>query len=464
MSVEADTGESEALAVHRRQLGARLFAEANNLKRTVDALAAELAMNTETIRRVFAGEEDLRVARQLLDAMVAKYPISLSSVWVDEPDTDGGVFVMRAADSKRSSRIFVRKSRDGVSKPYMEYRDTAMSRLAPFRPETVQPLHVVDNEDPENETLAYNNGHLLHQLTFFVGDVNAYWVSSGRRFSVRLTTGDSTYMAPYVAHSFASRNSAALGLTIAVTYDGELQPALCALGRIGPSIALDLCGDLRNPTSAFRAILMRYAAAESVSADALAEMLAAPNVMSADRAARIVRGDEVPLADDVKHIADVIGVRPSDLMVCPLGPSEEVVVRRGAETRERPFPDSGDIAALLRPLARTRHQPGLRGFAMKVLSDVGAVGQFRHHLHEYVYNYGESPVRLVWKGTRDTILAPGDSAYIEPTISHGYGCCGRPAELLIIRVPGTLTDAALRELSGYGLERERAIVECRQWF
>jgi len=464
MSSETRIDESEAIVAHRRQLGARLFAEANNLKRTAEALAAELGMNPETIRGVFAGEEDLRVARQLLDAMMEAYPISLSDVWVDGPDTHGGVVVMRAADSSRSSRVFVRKSRAGVSKPYMEYKDTAMSRLAPFRPETVRPLHVVEDDDPDNITLAYNNGHLLHQLTFFVGDVNAYWITSGRRSSVRLVTGDSTYMAPYVAHSFASRNSEALGLTIAVTYHGELQPALPALGRIEPSVALDLCGDLRNPASAFRAILMRYASAESVSADSLSDMLTVPGIMSARRAAQIVRGDEVPSADEVRHIADVIGVRPTELLICPLEPSEEVVVRRAAETKERPFPDSSHVAALLRPLARTRHQPGLRGFAMKVIGDADTASRFRHHLHEYAYNYGDRPVRLVWQGGRDTIMEPGDSAYIEPTISHGFGFCGRPADLLIIRVPGTLTDAAFRELSGYGSDRERAVVEFRQWF
>lgn len=465
MTIDAHTDPPEPDAAHRRQLGARLFAEANNLKRTADALAADLAMEPQTIRRVFAGEEDLCVARQLVDAMVATYPISLSDVWVDAPDTDGGVVVMRAADSKRSSRVFMRESRAGVSKPYMEYRDTAMSRLAPFRPETVRPLHVVTDDDPENITLAYNNGHLLHQLTFFVGNVNAYWESAGRRFAARLTTGDSIYIAPYVAHSFASRDSAALGLTIAVTYDGgELQPALRALGRIEPSVALDLCGDLRNPASAFRAILMRYAAAESVSAEHLVEMLTASGRMSADHAARLVTGNEFPSADDVAHIARVIGVRQSDLLICPLEPSEEVVICRGAETQVRSVFNGREVAALLRPLARTKHQPGLRGFAMTVLGDVGTTDQFRHHLHEYAYNYGDSPARLIWQRERETIIAPGDSAYIEPTISHSYGFCGRAADLLIVRVSGTLTDAAFRELSGYGPDRERAIVESRQWF
>jgi methylphosphonate synthase len=463
MSVDAEINESKEVAAYRRQMGARLFAEANNLKRTAEALAADLAIDPEVIRRVFAGQADLPTARQVLDAMVATYPIALSDVWVDLPDTDGGVTIMRSAESRRSSRVFTRKNRAGVLTPYMEYRDTAMSRLAPFRPETVRPLHVVEDDDPDNMTLAYNNGHLLHQLTFFVGDVNAYWVSSGRRLSARLTTGDSTYMAPYVPHSFASRNSGVLGLTIAVTYGGELQPALRALGRIEPAIALGLCGDLRNPASAFHAILMRYAAAESVSAEALATMLTMPDVMSFDRAASIVSGNELPSLDDVRHIANVIGVRPSDLLVSPLEPNEEVVVQYGS-AKERRFPDSGNVVALLRPLARTKHQPGLRGFAMKVLGEAGSADHFRHHLHEYAYNYGSSPVRLVWQGGRDTILEPGDSAYVEPAISHYYGFCGDPADVLIIRVPGTLTDAAFRELSGYGPDRHRAILEFRQWF
>ncbi len=75
---------------------------------------------------------------------------------------------MRAADSKRSSRIFTRRNKSGERTPYYEYRDSAMSKTSPFKPEWIKELRVVKDSDPENPDVAYNNGHFLHQLTFFI--------------------------------------------------------------------------------------------------------------------------------------------------------------------------------------------------------------------------------------------------------------------------------------------------------
>eukprot|EP01050_Picozoa_sp_SAG11_P012331 SAG11_NODE_1364_length_5109_cov_2.966866_7_plen_80_part_00 len=58
---------------------------------------------------------------------------------------------------------------------YYAYRDSAMSRLGPFRPEWIEELRVVSDPDPENPDVGYNNGHLMMQTTFFIGPVNFYY-------------------------------------------------------------------------------------------------------------------------------------------------------------------------------------------------------------------------------------------------------------------------------------------------
>ena len=50
-----------------------------------------------------------------------------------------------------------------------------MSRIGPFRPEWIKELRVVDDADPLNPDVQYNNGHLMMQTTFFVGPVNFYY-------------------------------------------------------------------------------------------------------------------------------------------------------------------------------------------------------------------------------------------------------------------------------------------------
>ena len=139
---------------YRKALGARILSEANDLKRTRETLAAELDMPQATVDEVIAGETDIETAHDLMRAMVDLYPISLADLWLEPDDTDDGVVIMRAEASRSTSRVFDRKDRNGALMPYYEYRDTAMSRTGPFKPEWIKELRVVDNADPDNPDVA----------------------------------------------------------------------------------------------------------------------------------------------------------------------------------------------------------------------------------------------------------------------------------------------------------------------
>ena len=453
----------EAEKLYLRALGARILSEANDLKRTTEALASDLNFPLDRIKAVIAGEADRESAHEVIQALVRAYPISLADLWVDEDDTDQGVRIVKAAESAASTRTFERRNREGIQAPYYEYRDTAMSRTAPFKPEWIRELRVVDDSDPENPDVAYNNGHLMHQATFFVGPVNFYWEINERRYCAELNTGDSNYITPFVPHSFAVRNSDEIGYIIAVTYGGEVRRAMSDLGRLGAAAAEELAADPRRPDEAFVRLLGRQAAAESMVEGQLIDRLIAAG-FDETRARRLVSaGGATP--DEIAAIAGALNVRPADLMVSPLDGGEEVVVKRGGRGAGRSYPSDEAPAYELFELARTQHQPDLKGFDVSVVGGLG--GDMRHSLHEYVYNYGETPVDLVWGAGREASLAPGDSGYVRPMVTHRYL---RPegtgeGRLVMIRIPGALTGAVVKEFSTFvPLARSRVIQETKRWF
>ncbi len=88
-----------------------------------------------------------------------------------------------------------------AGKPYYEYRDTAMSQIAPFRPEWIVELCRVDNNDSNNSNIQWNNGHFMHQFTYFIGEVNFYFMdTNGEKNVAVMNTGDSMYITPFVPH------------------------------------------------------------------------------------------------------------------------------------------------------------------------------------------------------------------------------------------------------------------------
>jgi hypothetical protein len=443
-----------------RALGARILSEANDLKRTPEALAQELSVPLATVRSVIAGDAPPQTAEELLNAMAKVYPVARADLLVERDDTDGGVRIMRAAASESTARVFARRNRSDAQSSYYEYRDTAMSRNAPFKPEWIRPLRIVGDAQPDNPDVAYNHGHLLHQQTFFIGEVNFYWKAGGRSFGREMRTGDSNYITPFVPHSFTSRNARQPGLIVAVTYAGQVRRALSEFARIGAGEADRLAGDLRSSAQAYRACLERHLASESLDSAQLAERLAEAGIPR-ERARDLANGAAARAANELELLASALRVRPRDLTLEPLKTEDEVIVRRAEDAAPRRF---GPY--LLRELARSRHQPGLKGFAIDVLGTEGAAAELRHSLHEYVYNYGEAPVLLHWNERRD-VLEPGDSAYIQPLVSHAFHRRGSDdaARVLTVRVAGSLNDAVFEEYAAFDAHgRARVAEETRTWF
>jgi methylphosphonate synthase len=446
-----------------KALGARVLGEANDLKRTPEILASELGFDAAVVDAVIAGQADEHTAQQLLRAMAARYPIELGDLLVAPDDTEKGVRTLSAMDSTASARIIRRPDRTGTQQPYYEYRDTAMSRHAPFRPEWIKQLRHVKDSDAANPDVAYNRGHLLHQFTFFLGPVNFYWEVGGKRYCAELDDGDSSYITPLVPHSFATRDPSREAIIVAVAYRTYSSRAVADLPYLGSGEIAELAGDLRHAESVFAARLRRHLDAESSSIEQLEDRLVERG-WDRLRAATVIRNGPRS-EEEMRILAAVLNVRVTDLAVQSLLINEEVVVHRRRDARSHNYPDDTAPTYRLTQLARTKHQPYLKAFDLEVIDREG--GALRHSLHEYAYNYGATPVRLKWDTQRERVIEPGGSAYIRPFVTHSFALEPRSssAKLLIVRIPGLLDDDVTTELAGLDPNgRARAAGESTVWF
>ena len=191
---------------YARQIGVRILSEANDLKRKAGELAKEIGFNQAKVETVMRGEGPVSGGQETLRRMAEIYPISLSDICLDKDDTNEGVIICRSEESEASLRVFERKNKAGEQAPYYEIRDTAMSRRGPYKPEWIREIWLVEDDDPDNPDVAYNNGHLMHQFTFFIGPVNFYFEETGQRHCREMETGSSCYITPFVPHSFTSRD------------------------------------------------------------------------------------------------------------------------------------------------------------------------------------------------------------------------------------------------------------------
>ena len=474
-----------------QQMGRGFLSEANDLKRPVEILANEMDIDVNKIHAFTQGKVELDTAYDMMVSMSKTYPVALGDLWMEQDDTTSGVRVFTAAESKSTERILSRPDKHGDLNPYYAYRDSAMSRLGPFRPEWIEELRVVENNDPENPDVVYNNGHLMMQTTFFVGPVNFYYELRGKKYCFEANTGDSNFISPFVKHSFASRDPDQQALIIAVTYGGSVRKALADFARMGGSVAETLSGDLRDERGYRSALLGRYLASESLSTDGFASVLA-PAVGGAERAAELVAG-ALPSTDELQIVASKLCVPPSSLMVTEgaMHSNEEVVITRRASQAKlsddpawvkshqpRPWPDTATAAEagyMLEPLARTPHQPNLKTFNIEVTPQARPGPALQCGLHQFMYVHGSASVTMQWGDDfeHDKVLRPGDSAYVAPMIRHRFNADASssghqttaPVEVYAVRIPGQLTDETWREFASFQPNgRERVGNESMRWY
>ena len=440
---------------HQIKSGKNFLGILNDIKRRPEDAANELNVPLTQIQSIIEGKQP--ISPELINKAIEIWPINARDFYVIQDDCPLGVKIMGSEESKKSSRVMNR-----AGKPYYEYRDTAMSNVAPFRPEWILELCFVDDNDPLNPSAQWNNGHFMHQFTYFIGDVNFYYKDeSGNKKVAVMHTGDSMYITPFTPHTFTSRKeNNKNGLILALTYGGKLtgdtQQELSGLSvELGSKFALDF-----TTKEAESASLIRFhREISNVSVQELSKRTS----LDIETIKNFEKKIATPTIDELQKISNALTINIRDIL--PNDKIEnKVIVKYHNECRRWFFPEHSKIYEFIE-LAGTKALPFSKAFEVITSNTDNTDFDLQSGLHQYVYNIGTNSIILNWtinqKNYSETIC-PGDSIYIKPFLNHNFRGNGK---LLILRIGGKIAGDSQRELSIVGKENtQRAISETMQWF
>ena len=428
----------------------------NDLKRRPEDAAKELNISVEDIMDIIEGRKE--ISSEIIARAKKIWPVSSRDFFLIEDDCPNGIKIMRVEDSAKSSRIM---ERGGA--PYYEYRDTAVSSVGLFRPEWIEELCEVEDNDPNNNVVQWNKGHFMHQFTYFIGDVNYYYIGpDGKKNVAIMNTGDSVYGTPFRPHSFTTRKGASKnGLILALTYgnqlSGDTQQELSIMGK---ELGMPYWLDFSSRKKAFGALLNFHRTCASLSFEEFSKRTG----IDKDALIQFEKGSEIPSYETNITLAKALNVNSRDLFP-PDVIEDKVIVKYYKDAPRWYFPESTTTYHIVE-LSHSKTLPFSKAFEFTIeKSDDDDELDLQVGLHQYVYNVGDESIKLNWQ-TKNTIkhdvLKSGDSAYIKPNVPHNFRGKGK---LVILRIAGRIVGDAQRELS-YLDEHDvnRAISETTMWF
>ena len=322
-------------------------------------------------------------------------------------------------------------------------------------------LCAVDDNDPENDLIQWNNGHFMHQFTYFIGNVNFYYKDeNGKKQTAVMNTGDSMYITPFVSHTFATRkNSDSNGLILALTYGGKItgdtQQELSSLSNLGSEFALDFS----SKESSAASLLKYHIDCANLSIIELSNR----SSIETNQLKNFLNGASIPSFSEYSKIANALNIDIRDLLTNDKF-ENKVIIKHNADGKTWLYPEDTK-AYEFRELASTTTLPFSKAFEVNVLTSDERDYDLKSGLHQFVYNIGESSISLTWKlddQSYNQKIGPGDSLYIKPFIKHKFSGNGK---LLVMRVGGKIAGESQRELSIIGKNNaNRAISETIQWF
>ena len=427
----------------------------NDLKRRPEDAAKELNVSLEEIMDIINGRKE--ISSEIIIRAAKVWPVNLRDFYLMKDDCPDGIKIMRAEDSAKSSRIM---ERGGL--PYYEYRDTAVSSISLFRPEWIEELCIVDDNDPNNPAVQWNNGHFMHQFTYFIGDVNYYYRGpDGQKKVAVMNTGDSVYGTPFRPHSFATRkNAKENGLILALTYGnqlaGDAQQELSVLGeRLGMSYWLDFSSREKS----FGSLLNFHRRCASLSFEEITKRTG----IDKDRLIQFENGLEIPSFEIINSLAVSMNVNSRDLLP-PDAIEDKVIVQYYKESPNWYYPESIKAYKIVE-LCHSKNLPFSKAFEFSILKNNDDELDLEVGLHQYAYNVGNENIQFNWRienSVKHDDLKPGDSVYIKPNVPHNFRGGGK---LMVLRIAGRIAGDAQRELSCLEQnDANRAISETSMWF
>lgn len=442
---------------------ALLRATANDLKRDDEAAERDLGLAPGTFAEYTSGARPL--TWELIGRAAQVWPVNERDLLPIQDDCPTGVRICEPAESVASSRTITRGS-----VPYYEYRDTAMSRVASYRPEWIRMLQAVSDNDPDNPAVQWNNGHLLYQFTYFVGPVNYYYEWEGRRHCVPMQTGDSVWGLPFVPHSFTARSADEAGYILALTYGGgltgDVQRELAVQDDAAvEASAIDVIA-ARGAHSPVAALLRSHVDARL----ATVKQLSARTGIAPQRLRSLLSGSD-PADWELAALAGAMRISVRELQPPQCHAIDGASIQRRASAAHWPCPQD-DPAYQVTELAGDPLHPHTTAVELEVLrADRHEAAELRTYQHQYLYVLPPAGVDLHWEyggGRRHTArLEPDASAYVLPQVPITLTRT-RPAPtpvVLLLRIAEKV-DSEIRFALG-AMARDgirRYLSEDRQWY
>tara|TARA_B100000949_G_scaffold225718_1_gene230252 strand:+ start:80 stop:1462 length:1383 start_codon:yes stop_codon:yes gene_type:complete len=437
-----------------KRIGSNFIGILNDIKRRPSDAAKELEISNEEIQNIINGQ--IRLSSEIISKATKIWPVNARDFYIMHDDCPNGLKIMRCEDSVKSSRIMHR-----AGKPYYEYRDTAMSSVGQFRPEWIEQLCIVDDNEPNNRQVQWNNGHFMHQFTYFIGDVNFYYIDeNGEKKVSIMNTGDSNYITPFIPHSFATRKGAGKnGLILALTYGNNLSgDSQHELSSMGKKLAKEFALDFSSKETAGSSLIKFHRNNSSLT---LLELSERTNLRI--EKLKDFENGKIPTYSEYAILAECLNVNVRDLLSYDKI-SNEVVVQLHKNTKKWFYPEDIKNYELVE-LANSNSLPYSKALEINVLNENDKTLDLKIGLHQYGYNIGETDVSISYEsddGLKTDIIKPGDSFYLKPFVEHNFR--GK-AKLLVLRISGRITGEPQRELSLMGKKKITRIVnESLQWF
>jgi methylphosphonate synthase len=422
----------------------------NDLKRRPEDAAQELNISDEEINKILNGKTDPDF--KLLKKATEVWPINLNDFFGIEDDTTNNYKILTKIDSDKTARIMQRKNR-----PYYKYKDTVMSKISPFRPEWIEELVTVNDDSPENSNVVFNNGHFLHQFTYFIGPVNFYYIDeNGKKKLEEMNTGDSMYISPYTPHSFTTRKNQnnKLGLILALTYTDKIDnEVLNELSVIGNKLAKKyLINYNYNDIDGFKQNLKYYLNLCSLSEENF-EKINKINLK------KIYNTNTIPSFKNLEKIASALNVNLKDLI--PNKKFTTVKINKYEKNSEWKYPSEKNYIYRFVELTNVNQLPCSKALELTITTQKDHETFLEVPAHQYLYNIGETDCILEVEKIKQT-FSPGDSIYLKPNLKHKFS---KKSKILILRIGGKIYGENLFHISSLSEKNfERLISDNKPWF
>ena len=447
----------------KQEIGQRLRSEFNDLKRTIPSISKDMNYPEEKIKQFINGDYDTESFIKFLIDFGNTYPVDISDLLLTNSDTENGILFFSLEKSKKSSRVFSRKNRNEEFTPYYEYRDTAKSNLCYFYPEWIEQLRFVEDNDPCNPDVVYNEGHLLHQYGLFVGPVNYYYELKGKKYCVEMNTGDSSYISPYIKHSFASRSKNEIAYIIAVTNGGLVKRNHKEFINFGKEFLNNSVLPIESKKDTIFTIIRTALSNELLSEEDVDREL---NQIGNKKLKDFYDFNEIDI-NDLINLSKIIKIDPGDLLIQEHETKDGVINKFYNEKDSRIYPDKNNPTYKIFRTVITNKVYNLKGFLLNSLVKSSSFDfAISFSLNLYMINFGKSDVTINWMykdKQHSKIIRPFDSLYLEPHIKFYITSESKDNHLFIVTTGTSITMDTKKELSFFK-EPLRTITDKDQWF